>query len=144
MWQGSRHIIGPNDVVVFGEYSRKIYEYLSTSVNRAKSIYFCQNHNGFHAVRKPYGKDRMNPEMNRRNTDSIMVVSHVSKAAIARHISDIPIEVLPPEIADGNFKDQGKCRQIAYMPRKRRQESEQIDNLFRSRHPNHNDVRAAK
>lgn len=144
VWQGPRHVIGVNDVVVFGEYSRKIYEYLSTNEQRAKSVYFCQNHFGLQAVRSPYGEDRLNPIISRKNTDCVMVVSHVSAVEVAHQVADVPIAVIPPEIADDQFRDQEKQKKIAYMPRKWPQVSEQILRRFRFRYPDHDDYEFIK
>ncbi len=105
VWQGPRHELDVNDVVVFGEYSRSVYEFLSANEQRPKSVYFCQNHFGLQSVRIPYGEDRLNPIISRKNTDCLMVVSHVSAAEVARQVTDVQIAVIPPEIAEDQFRD---------------------------------------
>lgn len=137
VWHGDRSVVGWSDVVVYGEYSRPVYEWLSNSEKRPLSVYFCQNHTGFNLVRKPYQVTTLSPPISQKNTDQIMVVSEISRKEILAKKIDVPISVISPDIQSDLFFPRKKKRLISYIPRKRPKDAEEIIAKFKLRFPHH-------
>ena len=144
VWPGDRSVVGWSDIVVYGEYSRPVYEWLASSEKRPFSVYFCQNHTGFDTVRKPYHVTTLSPPVSLKNTDQIMVVSKISQEKILERKVDVPISVISPDIQSNLFFPRRKKRLISYIPRKRPKDSQEIIAKFKLRFPQHTEFEFLK